>query len=55
VSVKAKINAPIVIVPADIFDPESMLVRLDLGMLTVSSELRTYKKGFNYKALKDEK
>ena len=42
------------IVPADIFDPESMFVRLDMGELKISSKLQNYKKGFNYKAVTNE-
>lgn len=52
--ITALIQAPILIVPSDIFTVESTFLRVDLGEIRASSDLQKYKKGFDYKAIKDE-
>ena len=54
VSVCAKIMAPILIVPSDIFNAESTYLRIDLGSLSVKSHLQDYQKSIDYKKVYDE-
>jgi len=43
--------APILILPADIYDEQTMFVRVDLGKVHVDSDLRTYDKATKYKEM----
>lgn len=50
----ADIFAPVVILPQDIFDPYQRYIRVDLGRITVGSELLVYDKKKDYKAEREE-
>jgi len=52
--VEAEIFAPVVLIPQDIFDAKQRYIRVDLGQITVASDLRVYDKNTDYKAIEDE-
>lgn len=54
VSINAKIKAPILILPSDLYDKDSFQLRFDLGEVSITSDLQNYQKGFNYKAVTEE-
>jgi hypothetical protein len=48
VSIDASIQAPIGILPSDIFEINSTYLRIDLGEINAKSQLRKYIKNHNY-------
>lgn len=48
VSIDAKMNAPILIIPENIFNPNTSVIRLNTGLIRVYSKLVEYKKSENY-------
>ena len=52
--IEADIFAPVVILPQDIFDAKQRYVKIDLGRITVGSDLQVHDKKKDYKAMLDE-
>lgn len=54
VSIEADILAPILIIPANIFDRYSTLIKVDLGSIKLDSNLVNYNDNTDYKLIQDE-
>ena len=52
--IEAEIYAPVLILPQDIFDPYQRYIKVDLGMITVNSDLLEYDKKKDYKSEQNE-
>jgi hypothetical protein len=55
VSIEADIFAPVLIIPEDVFVGDARYIKIDMGQINLTSDLRIYNKQKNYKEILDEK
>ena len=54
-SIEADIFAPVLIIPEDVFVRDARYIKIDMGQINLTSDLRIYNKQKNYKEILDEK